>query len=76
MKKITLYTMKNCPHCKTAQQYLDKRNLPYRLCNVKTPSGQKELARLGYRAVPVLKIGDAILNGFSIKQFERMLKNE
>jgi len=74
MKRITLYTMANCPHCNTAKSYLDKKNLPYRLCNVKTPQGQKELAKLGFRSVPVLKVGDKVLNGFSVKQFEQALK--
>ncbi|REL27993.1 glutaredoxin family protein [Thalassotalea euphylliae] len=75
MKRIVLYTMPRCPHCDTAKRYLDEHNIAYRLVNVKTPAGQKELHRLGFRAVPVLKIGDQLLNGFSIKDFKRLVKN-
>ena len=74
MKRIVLYTMANCPHCNTAKQYLDQNNVTYRLCNVKTPVGKKEFYKTGYRSVPVLKIGDQFLNGFSVKGFQKMIK--
>ena len=72
MKRVVLYSMNNCPHCQTAKQYLDKKGVTYRLCNVKTPAGQKEFRKTGLRGVPVLKIGDQILNGFSVKQFNQL----
>lgn len=72
MKKVVLYTMNKCPHCQTAKSYLDKQGIAYRLCNVQTPKGQKEFAKLRLRGVPVLKIGDQILNGFSVKQFNAL----
>jgi glutaredoxin len=72
MKKVVLYTMNNCPHCQTAKSYLDKNNITYRLCNVKTPAGQKEFRKTGMRAVPVLKIGDHLQNGFSVKLFNSL----
>ena len=74
MKKVTLYTMNRCPHCETAKKYLDQNNIPYRLCNVSSPAGRKEFNRTGFRGVPVLKIADQYLNGFSIKQFQQMYK--
>jgi glutaredoxin len=72
MKRIVLYTMEKCPHCLTAKNYLDKQGIKYRLCNIKTPSGQKEFSKLNMRGVPVLKIGDQLLNGFSVKQFTQL----
>ncbi len=72
MKKVVLYTMNNCPHCQTAKKYLDEQNITYRLCNVKTPAGSKEFFKTGYRGVPVLKIGDQFLNGFSVKKFKAL----
>lgn len=73
MKRIVLYTMANCPHCNTAKMYLDQNNIPYRLCNVKTPVGKKEFYKTGYRSVPVLKIGDQFLKGFTVKMFINMI---
>ena len=72
MKRVVLYSMDKCPHCVTAKTFLDKSGVKYRLCNVKTPSGQKEFSKLGLRGVPVLKIGDQILKGFSVKQFAQL----
>jgi glutaredoxin len=66
MKKIVLYSMSNCPHCDTAKAYLDKNNIAYRLCNVKTAAGQKEFRRANFRSVPVIKIGEEYLQGFNI----------
>jgi len=72
MKRITLYTKNNCPHCDTAKRYLDSKRIKYRLCNVSAPSGFKEFSKLGFRGVPVLKVGDQIMNGFAVKQFEKL----
>jgi glutaredoxin len=69
MKKVVLYSMKNCVHCDAAKQFFSKQNITYRLCDVKTPNGQKEFRRLGFRGVPVIKVGDEFLNGFNAKQF-------
>lgn len=74
MKRIVLFTMEKCPHCQTAKRYLDEQKIPYRLCNVKSPKGRKEFAATGFRGVPVLKIGDQFLNGFSIKGFKQLFK--
>ena len=74
MKRVVLYSMNNCPHCQTAKKYLEQQNIVFRLCNVKTPVGQKEFRKTGLRSVPVLKIGDQLLNGFSVKQFNQLYK--
>jgi glutaredoxin len=71
MKRIILYSMKNCPHCQTAKRYLEQNNIAFRLCDVKTPAGQKEFSKTGMRGVPVLKVGEQILKGFSVKEFEQ-----
>jgi len=75
MKRITLFSMANCPHCKTAKQYLEQQKITFRLVDVKSASGQKEFAKTGYRGVPVLKVGDQLLNGFSIKGFNTIYKD-
>ncbi len=74
MKRVVLYSMARCPHCDTAKKYLDQQGIQYRLCNVSSPAGRKEFSSTGFRAVPVIKIGDQFLNGFSIKQFQKLYK--
>jgi len=67
--------MANCPHCKTAKQYLQQNKITFREVDVKSPAGQKECAKTGYSGVPILKIGDQILNGFSVKGFNALYKD-
>ncbi|WP_217897847.1 glutaredoxin family protein [Cobetia sp. QF-1] len=74
MKRVSLFTMANCPHCKTAKQYLEQQKIGFRLVDVKSPAGQKEFAKTGFRSVPVLKIGDQFLKGFSVKGFNQLYK--
>ncbi|WP_019026689.1 glutaredoxin family protein [Colwellia piezophila] len=70
MKRVVLYSSDKCPHCQTAKRYLEQQGITFRLCNVKTAQGQKEFALTRLRGVPVLKVGDQLLNGFSVKTFE------
>ncbi len=72
MKRVVLYTMNRCPHCETAKKYLAQQGIKYRLCNTSTPAGRKEFNLTGYRGVPVLKIGDQFLNGFTVKGFQQL----
>ena len=72
MKRVVLYSMDKCPHCQSAKQYLEQQKIPYRLCDIKTAKGQKEFAANGLRGVPVVKIGDQLLKGFSVKEFIKL----
>ncbi|OEE67344.1 NrdH-redoxin [Enterovibrio norvegicus FF-33] len=74
MIKIVIYTSKSCAHCQAAKQFFDSKKMTYRLCDVGTPRGRKEHAALGARGVPVIKIGDKVLHGFSVKAVEQALK--
>ncbi|BCL69889.1 NrdH-redoxin [Vibrio nigripulchritudo] len=75
MKRVVLYIKDKCPHCKSAQQYLDSKGLKYRQCNAKMQRGRKELDAIGARSVPVLKIGDQVMIGWNLKNFEKMYKS-
>ena len=72
MKRVVLYTTEKCPHCQTAKRYLEQQGIAFRLCNIKTAKGQKEFAATRLRGVPVLKVGDQLLNGFSVQAFTEL----
>lgn len=76
MKRVVLYIKDKCPHCKDAQRYLDSKGIKYRLTNAKMQRGRKELDAIGARSVPVLKIGDQIMIGWNLKNFERMYNSK
>lgn len=72
MKRVVLYIKDKCPHCKDAQRYLDSKGIKYRLTNAKMQRGRKELDALGARSVPVLKVGDRIMIGWSPANFDKL----
>jgi len=72
MKRVVLYSMAQCPHCQNAKRFLEPEKIKYRLCNIKTPAGQKEFAKTGFRSVPVLKVADQFMQGFSVKKFKQL----
>ena len=75
-KRVVLYSVKTCPHCQSAKKYLDENAIKYRICDVKTRVGQKEFAQTGMRGVPVLKIGNQVLNGFASNRFQRLYQQK
>lgn len=75
MKRITIYTSRQCAHCKAAKQFFDSKKITYRECDVGTPRGKKEHASLGARGIPVIKIGDTVLHGFNPAAVEKALKS-
>ena len=70
---MVLYTNNNCPYCDKAKAFLERFNINYRLCNVKTATGQKELAKAGFRSVPVIKIANECVVGYNEKQLKKLL---
>ncbi|WP_448546905.1 glutaredoxin family protein [Thalassotalea fusca] len=72
--KIVLYSMQNCPHCQTVKKYLLTNNVSFRECNVKTPAGQKEFARTGFRGVPIIKVADSYHQVTNLKSLAKLLK--
>jgi len=72
MKRVTLYATNKCPHCDSAKQYFELKKIKFRLVNIKSPVGQKEFAKTGFRAVPIIKVGEDYLNGFSITKFNTL----
>jgi glutaredoxin len=75
MKRVTLYSTNQCPHCDSAKKYFESKNIKFRLVNIKSPSGQKEFAKTGFRAVPIVKVGEDYLNGFSIVKFNKLYQS-
>lgn len=72
--RITLYSTRNCPHCRQLKQYLQQRGLRFQEFDVQNdPRGRKAYARLGARTVPVVIIGDTRVDGFDRRRLDRLL---
>jgi glutaredoxin-like YruB-family protein len=72
--RITLYTTGNCPHCRQARQYLQRRGLRFQEFDVQHDTrARKAFARLGARGVPVILIGATRIDGFDRKRLDQLL---
>jgi alkyl hydroperoxide reductase subunit F len=66
MKKVTVYSTKNCPYCRMAKAFLDKHGVPYEGIDVgEDPDAAKKMIDLsGQRGVPVIVIDEEVIVGF------------
>jgi glutaredoxin-like YruB-family protein len=67
MKKIIIYTLSWCPHCKALKEFLDKNNLKYHNIDVEENSEAAEdiIKRSNQEGFPVLEIDNEIIIGFN-----------
>lgn len=72
LKRVVLYITDKCPHCRDAKKYLDDKGIQYRLTNAKMQRGRKELDAIGARSVPVLKIGNEVMIGWNVRNFNKL----
>lgn len=75
MKKVTIYSTATCHFCNLAKDYFKKNNIEYTEYNVGTdPEKRKEMVDLtGQLGVPVIRIDDEIVVGFSEGHIAQML---
>jgi NADH-dependent peroxiredoxin subunit F len=66
MKKVTVYSTKNCPYCRMAKAFLDKHGVPYEGIDVdEDPDAAKKMIELsGQRGVPVIIVDNEVIVGF------------
>jgi len=66
MKKVIVYSTKNCPYCRMVKAVLDKHGVPYEGIDVgENPDAAKKMIELsGQRGVPVIIVDDEVIIGF------------
>jgi glutaredoxin-like YruB-family protein len=73
--RITLYSTRDCPHCRRAKLYLQQKGVRFQELDVQQNTrAQKLFARLGARGVPVIMIGDTRIDGFDRERIDATLK--
>ncbi|HXW84987.1 MAG TPA: glutaredoxin family protein [Candidatus Binataceae bacterium] len=71
---VTIYTNIGCSACVQAKAFLKEHGIPYVERSLATdPSAQDELVRMGYRAVPVIRVGAETMLGFSAPKLRKLL---
>ena len=62
---VVMYTTSWCPYCAKARRYLNAANIPFTEHDIeKSEEAYKEYQRLSDRGVPVLAIGDTVVQGY------------
>ncbi|HJV65082.1 MAG TPA: glutaredoxin domain-containing protein [Geomonas sp.] len=76
--KIVLYSVSWCPHCKAAEEYFTRNNIPFINRDVEIDSEAYKLLTGKYKSqgVPVIVIGNdqEVIKGFDEQSFEKVLE--
>ncbi len=74
-KKVTVFTSNTCGYCHMAKDYLKENNIEFEEKNVSTDAAaRKELMSQGFMGVPVIYVGDEVIQGFDKSKLEELLK--
>lgn len=73
-ERITLYSTRQCSHCRMAKAYLKQQKVPFAEFDIeRNRRAFTEFRRLGGRGVPLITIGSRVINGFNQKQLSQAL---
>jgi len=74
MRKVTVYSTKNCPYCRMAKAFLDKHGVPYENIDVgeSTDAAEKMIDLSGQRGVPVILVDDTVIIGFDSQKLNEL----
>jgi len=71
---VVIYTNVGCSACVQAKRFLKEHGVGFVEKHIADdPTARDELIGLGFRAVPVIKVGDETMLGFSAPRLRRML---
>ena len=72
--EVKVYTSNTCSYCHMVKEYLEEKGVEYIERNVSTDSdARKELIANGFMGVPVVYIGDEVIQGFDKKKLDELL---
>jgi NADH-dependent peroxiredoxin subunit F len=74
MKKVIVYSTKNCPYCRMAKAYLDKHGVTYESIDVgeNTDAAKQMIDLSGQRGVPVILVDDEVIIGFDSQKLNEL----
>lgn len=74
-KKVVVFTSNTCGYCHMAKDYLNEINVAFEEKNVSTDAeARKELMSQGFMGVPVIYVGDEVIQGFDKVRLDALLK--
>ena len=74
MRQVTIFTNHGCSACHAAMDFMSRQGVPFVERNIgDDPAARDELINAGYRAVPVIRVGDESMVGFSAPKLRKLL---
>lgn len=74
---VTIFSKPNCIQCKMSKSWFKGNNIDVVEIDITLDENylyQMEIMSLGFRTVPVVKIGEEYVNGFAPNKFKEILK--
>ena len=76
LPRIAIYTTRNCPNCRQAKAAMKQWGIPFQEMDIETNRrAAKEFAHQRVRAVPLIKVGERVLQGYDAKRLRILLSN-
>jgi len=79
-KKVKIYTLSTCSHCKATKKFLDECQVKYDFTDVDLLEGEERMAILDdvrklnpKCSFPTIKIGDKVIVGFKEEEIKEAL---
>jgi len=80
-KKVMLYTLSTCSHCKTTKKFFDECTVQYTFTDVDMLTGEErqavieDIKKINPRcSFPTILIGDTVIVGFNQSKIEKALE--
>lgn len=74
--EVKVFTSDTCSYCHMVKEYLDEKGVEFEEKNVSQDSeARKELIANGFMGVPVVYIGDEVIQGFDKKKLDALLND-
>ncbi len=72
--KVDIYVTSWCPYCAKAKAYFEAKGIPYTTHDIeKNPSARMRFQSYGQQGVPLVVIGETVIPGYSVAEYEKAL---
>lgn len=72
--KVEIYVTSWCPYCAKTKAYFEGKGIAYSAYDIeKDPTARMRYMKYGQRGVPLVVIGDTVIPGYSVADFDKAL---
>ena len=72
--KVEIYMTSWCPYCAKAEAFFKAKGVPFTAMDIeKDPNARMRFQRYGQSGVPLVVIGEVVIPGYSVAEYEKAL---